>query len=63
MDKHANTGLDPHGAMCTDTDLSRADVKKDASAPPHKMTLTQEDRKDAITLSVGSTKIYQVFEF
>ncbi|MEL4455757.1 aconitase X [Lutimonas vermicola] len=44
LDKHLEIGADPHGAMCTGTGHSRADVKHDPSAPKPKMKLTQEEQ-------------------
>lgn len=44
LDKHLEIGPDPHGAMCTGTGHSRAHVKHDPKATPHKMTLTQEEQ-------------------
>ena len=37
-------GADPHGAMCTGTGHSRADVKHDPAAPMQQMKLTKEEQ-------------------
>ncbi|GAF68020.1 unnamed protein product, partial [marine sediment metagenome] len=39
LDKHLRIGPDPHGAMCTGTGHSRANVKHDPDAPAHKMKM------------------------
>ena len=44
LDKHLEIGPDPHGAMCTGTGHSRADVKHDPANPAPKMTLTAEEQ-------------------
>ena len=57
LDKHLELGPDPHGAMCTGTGHSRAHVKHDPAAPPHKMTLTQEEQ-DIMDSKKG--RVYEV---
>ena len=66
QDKHLEIGPDPHGAMCTGTGHSRADVKHDPAAPAHKMKLTPEeqdimDGKQGDVLAIGGLVMADVW--